>query len=250
MAESDQLNPVQNRFSMANPVVNTARVLFDASELQTGPLADMTDDEMSDPANFVQQLTRNWETMFPDATVAGAASNSGSTHVNEVTLDSSSKNVVVATSASTTIAEDIALQPTASEEDYANELSELAANLHGAPPKRQRRSRVSFARRFFHAKSETYLQVNPNHPLPTSTPELIGQVMTCPTKKNNYLFSINWIHPVGEKTWPVDLKQHVRCFFPKDDLSLLLPEMMKRYDDHQEHAWRFSIRTWVKQSGQ
>ena len=178
--------------------------MFDASDLQTGPIDDVNDDETSDPMNFVSELTRNWETMFPVATAAESASNSGSTHVNQVTLDSSSNNGALATASSTTIAEDIVLQSTTAEEDCANELADLAANLHGAPPKRPRRSRVSFAGRFFHATSGTYLLVNPNHPLPTITPELIGQVMSCPTKKNNYLFSINWIHPVGENTWPLD----------------------------------------------
>jgi hypothetical protein len=184
MAESDQLNPVQNRFLMANPVVNTARVMFDASELQTGPLADMNDDERSDPANFVQQLTRNWADMFPDDAGAEAVSNSSSTLANEVTLDSSSNNVVVATTAATTIA-DIAM-PTSDEE--RSKLDELEATLGGAPPKRQCRVRVSFARKFFHAKPNIYLQVNPNFPLPTSTPELIGQVTTCPTKKKKIFF--------------------------------------------------------------
>ena len=105
--------------------------------------------------------------------------------------------------------------------------------MGGAPPKRQRRNRVSFARKFFHATSDIYLQVNTNLALPTCTPDLIGQVITCPTKKNNNLYSINWIHPVGQKTWPVDLKPHIRCFFPKDQLRPLLPGLIKLYHDHQ-----------------
>ena len=74
---------------MANPVVNTARVMFDASELQTGPLADMNDDETSDPKNFMEQLTR---TLFPEDEDCEAASNPESTHA-EVTIDSLSNDV-------------------------------------------------------------------------------------------------------------------------------------------------------------
>ena len=152
MAESDQLNPNQNRFSMANPVVNTARVMFDASELQTGPLADMNDDETSDPKIFMEQLTR---TLFPEDVDCEAASNPESTRA-EVTIDSLSNDVN--TARVRTIAA-IAMALTAPHVDCANDAALLAASLGGAPPKRQRRNRVSFARKFFHATSDIYLQV-------------------------------------------------------------------------------------------
>jgi hypothetical protein len=65
------------------------------------------------------------------------------------------------------------------------------------------------------------------------TPLSTGPSYHLPHEKNNYLFSINWIHPVGEKTWPADMKPHVCCFFPKDHLRPLLPGLIKLYDDHQ-----------------
>ena len=129
MAESHQHNVVQNRFSMANPVVQTQRVvMFDASHLQIGSLEDITDDDSSDPTNFVQELTRN---LFPDDTATKAVSNSVSTHVNEVTLDSVFNNIVGVPTATTTIA-DNAMQLTTAEEDYSNILADMAASLGGA----------------------------------------------------------------------------------------------------------------------
>ena len=194
MAESDQLNPNQNRFSMANPVVNTARVMFDASELQTGPLADMNDDETSDPKNFMEQLTR---TLFPEDVDCEAASNPESTRA-EVTIDSLS-NDVNHTARVRTIAA-IAMVPTSPHVDCADDAA-LLTRLGGTPPKRQRRNRVSFARKFFHATSDIYLQVNTNLALPTFTPDLIGQVITCPTKKKKTLFdkldSSSWSEDVA-----------------------------------------------------
>jgi hypothetical protein len=179
MAESDQLNPNQNRFSMADPVVNTARVMFDASELQTGPLADMNDDESSDPKIFMEELTR---TLFPEHADCKTASNSESTCA-EVAIVSLFNDVFAGTGTTRMIA-DIAMAPTVPHvEDCDNDAALLAANSRGAPPKRQRRNRVSFARKFFHATSDIYLQVNTNLALPTCTPYLIGQVITCPTKK-------------------------------------------------------------------
>ena len=93
-----------------------------------------------------------------------------------------------------------------------------APSVVGAPPTKRRRMRFSYAKKSLHASSNLYLQLDQSLPPPASTPDLIGQIITCPNKKNNNHYQINWIGPSCGLEWPLNLKQHLRCSFPKQQL--------------------------------
>ena len=48
-------------------------------------------------------------------------------------------------------------------------------------------------KKYFYATSDMYLKIDPSKPAPDSTPELVGQVVTCLSQKNNRQFETNWI---------------------------------------------------------
>jgi hypothetical protein len=89
------------------------------------------------------------------------------------------------------------------EQDDVDTVPQAALN------ERKRRARNSVAKKYFHASHEVYLQLDDQFPSPRSTPYLVGQVWSCPTRKNNNKYTIKWIKPIGSTTWPKNLSRHL-----------------------------------------
>jgi hypothetical protein len=91
-------------------------------------------------------------------------------------------------------------------------------HLAAARPAPQRQ-RFTFSGKSFYAGFLIYLQNNPSLPPPASTPDLVGVVVKCPTKKNGQQYTIRWKYPLPQGTeWPDNLKLHLRTVFDKDYL--------------------------------
>jgi hypothetical protein len=108
--------------------------------------------------------------------------------------------------------------------------------LLDANPKR-RRARFSVARKLFYGDADLYLQLDPSMPQPSSTPPLVGQVVACPSKKNDNNYTIRWVrlHSGGE--WPTHLISHLRTVFPKQSLQTLLPALIASCPlNHHNHS--------------
>jgi hypothetical protein len=84
---------------------------------------------------------------------------------------------------------------------------------------RQKRKRKSISKEFFFASSEIYLLLNEGHPRPPSYPDLLGQVVACPNKKNDSSYTIKWCPPANGEEWPPHLSHHLQTVFGKEELS-------------------------------
>lgn len=67
---------------------------------------------------------------------------------------------------------------------------EVEGSSVGAPPPKKRRARFSYAKKYFFATSDLYLCLRDDSQPPESTPDLIGQVVACPNKKNGNSFQV------------------------------------------------------------
>jgi len=118
------------------------------------------------------------------------------------------------------------------QQDGSNQLSEgvlddSAANFAlQIPPPKKRRLRFSYARKLFYASRDMYLQINPEFPSPESFPDLVGQIATCPTKKNNNIYVIVWTKCRTGAVIPLYLSHHLRTLFPQCELQPVLQDLI------------------------
>jgi hypothetical protein len=97
------------------------------------------------------------------------------------------------------------------------------------PYKKQKRSKFTFSRQRFVATSSFYLHPDTSSPPPEVTPNLVGQIIRCPSKKNDFNFEVQWCHQQHSKApVPTDLTPHLLQKFPKakynDALRSLIQE--------------------------
>jgi hypothetical protein len=81
----------------------------------------------------------------------------------------------------------------------------------------------TYARKYFYATNALYYQNKPGIPPPDEYPEILGQVIQCPNKNNDFNYQIRWLHAKSGGNWPTNLTPHLRTFFPKTELHFQLP---------------------------
>jgi hypothetical protein len=203
------------------------RVMLDLSELATGIIPESSDYESDDNhsmTNLVRTLVDQFEVNPPSLHLDDLNNNP-----NEVTIASTEDNANKPTEAG-----NLEVDPPTTETDNStnnNENPLLAANS-SVGAKIARRQRFSYAKKFFYANSQLYLQVKEDLPPAVSTPELLGQVVACPTRKNNQQYRIHWVRPRhGE--WPRNLKLHLRAEIPKETIHRQLKSMIKNCPENK-----------------
>jgi hypothetical protein len=217
---------VSQRSFVDSPVIEPQRVLFDASQLATGPLEGLHDDDSDDVPYGRLLFGEESPVIAPQPPDDGE--DVPPFPANEVTVGSGSVGGLI---------EDdnnhgpVTEEASNRQHDDHSSLLEASLAVAGAPPAKKRRAQVSFARKFFHAPSSLYLALNTQLAPPSSTPDLVGQIISCPTKKNNNLFEVKWIRAVVS-TLPQDLCFHLRSFFPKDELRPQLQRLIDNCPDN------------------
>ena len=202
------------------------RVMLDLSELPTGTIPESSDYESDDNhsmTNLVRTLIDQFEVNPPSLHLNNLNDNR-----NEVTIASTEANANKPTEAG-----NLEVVPPTTETDNStnnNENPLLAANS-GVGAKKARRQRFSYAKKFFYANSQLYLQVKEDLAPAESTPELLGQVVACPTRKNNQQYRIHWVRP--RDGWPRNLKLHLRAEIPKDTIHRQLESMIKNCPENK-----------------
>ena len=206
MSDLHRDDDVATRSLTENPPVQTHRELVDMSVLPTGPLQGVQQPFSASQQN--REILRH--VLFGQETPGRSlAVTMGSTcHV----------------SASSNVHNDItSLLPLRGGRDvleacFGDGGDAVAASSEiAAPPPKRARIRTSYAKKFFLATSELYLDLDPRYPTPEVLPELVGQVINCPNKNNQNLFEISWLRPhcAGSEI-PANLVYHLKKFFPKD----------------------------------
>jgi hypothetical protein len=71
----------------------------------------------------------------------------------------------------------------------------------------------SYAKKHSYAESALYLKAELALPQPELTPELLGQIIACPSKKNNYEYQVRWIRQKNGSAWPLGFSRHL-CTSP------------------------------------
>ena len=109
--------------------------------------------------------------------------------------------------------------------------NEISAMLNPDNVQKKRRSRLSFAKKFIYATRNFYLkQIGSMLPL-EATPELVGQVVGCPSKKNGNQYEIKWIRERETMHWPATLdRENVQTIFHKDQIQSLLSRLIMQCD--------------------
>jgi hypothetical protein len=138
----------------------------------------------------------------------------------------SSQNDTIASPGQMEVVQALASLNRSNIEQEEQEQDDVDTVLQAMLNERKRRARNSVAKKYFHASHEVYLQFDDQFPSPSSTPYLVGQVWSCPTRKNNNEYTIKWIKPIGSTTWPTNLSRHLQTTFPKDMLHKDLPKLI------------------------
>jgi hypothetical protein len=223
MASRDPQDNLPNRSSDGNPSVQPRRVMFDVSELPVGAYLNSVA-----PTPESDEFIENWDSinrqLFPEV---DPPAHQPEPEVNDITAGSSQNDTIASPGRMEVVQALASLLNTSNIEQEEQVQDEYADTvLQATLNERKRRARNSVAKKYFHASHEVYLKLDNQFPSPSSTPDLLGQVWSCPTRKNNNEYTIKWIKPVGSTTWPTNLSRHLRTTFPKDMLHKALPKLI------------------------
>jgi hypothetical protein len=86
-----------------------------------------------------------------------------------------------------------------------------------APTRRIAAKKMKFAKQKVYAGSSFYLDVDVTNgiPAPASSPELLGTIINCPNKKNDYCYRMRWDSTTSGDPVPTDLSSRLCVLFPK-----------------------------------
>jgi hypothetical protein len=189
MDDNDNNAITQNRSWIDNSATHAQRVVVDVAELLAGSFArrQMFD---SDDSSGVGNLTRR---LFDDEAPLGQSDDDEDSVVaQEVTIASREVLPEVYTARIDDQVEDL---PVIENENMVeNELLDPDAIAEPVlDASKRKRYRFSYAKKHFYAESALYLKADPALSQPEVTPELLGQIIACPSKKNNYEYQVRWI---------------------------------------------------------
>ena len=91
------------------------------------------------------------------------------------------------------------------------------------------------AKKFFFAPSSFYLN-STSIEQPNDLPDLLGQVVQCPSKKNDYCYEVKWLRGRSGENCPEAVANHLRTQFPKEDVHSELLFMVSTCP--MNHTWR------------
>jgi hypothetical protein len=207
---------MEDRFSTMNNDVMTQRVTFDVSALSTRHVFGANDVASSDEESFAPHFRRR---LFEDplSLLDVDEQEQRNVSVNQVTVDSSQQPNSTTGHTETMQCEGVP-EPADDDGDLVA-ASLLAIGSNPAP----RRYRFAYARKYFYATNALYYQNKPGIPPPDEFPEILGQVIQCPNKNNDFNYQIRWLHAKSGGNWPTNLTPHLRTFFPKTELHFQLP---------------------------
>jgi hypothetical protein len=228
MSAFDPQDNHQNRFSDRNPVVETVRIVLNVSDLPVGHVTGLTDQDLSSDDDFVETLLTTRE-LFPgpsSSLPASAASEDEASSCNTITTQANI--VTMGGSTMRTTEEFVAPAPppvppvppaaagvaVVRQQAQQEEEREAATGVD-----KNKRKRFKYSKKYFYATSDIYLKINPEFPPPESTPELVGMISQCPTKKNNNHYEVTWVSLRSQAVeWPLNLRHHLRTLFSKESI--------------------------------
>lgn len=243
MSPVDDQDKVPHRFSDLIPTTQASRILFHASDLPVGPLVGPTDSDFSVGQDSLENLRR--ELFAPTEGEDDSSAGQSSHNINEVTLLGSMQsneplpehhddnsvhtpplivrgNPAAFVGYGTTIksprfSHSSRVRNATNNNHHTSEHPAIAERKPAA-----KRNRFSYSKKFFYAPSSFYLR-REDHPSgkSPSTPVihqqqeddndmLLGQVVACPTKFNNYSFEVKWLCLPSTL-----LAQDLQTLFPK-----------------------------------
>ena len=214
MADFHHPDDGPHRSFMYNPSVQVETMRIDVSDMPPGPMDGALSSNESDDENGAELCRRR---LFgPEAPRGLFGEQSSSTAENHVTMAPSQPSP-------TTTGLQNSVPPPSIPDDSA-----VAAILDTAlQATKRRRIRASYAKKFFYGEPDMYLDIDPTKETAESTPELLGQVKTCPNKKNQNLYEISWIRPKDPMVqWPTNLKYHLRTLFHKNEIHNQLARLI------------------------
>lgn len=226
MADFHHPDDGPHRSFMYNPSVQVETMRIDVSDMPPGRMDGVLLSNEFDDENgvelcrrrlFVQEAPRGW-----------FGEQSSSTAENHVTMAPSQP------SPTTTGLQNSVPPPSIPNDSGALLLAasyeepSVAAVLDTAlQATKRRRVRASYAKKFFYGEPDMYLDIDPTKQTAEFTPELLGQVKTCPNKKNQNLYEISWIRPKDPMVqWPPNLKYHLRILFHKNEIHKQLASLI------------------------
>jgi len=85
------------------------------------------------------------------------------------------------------------------------------------PQRKKKKTSFTFSKQRFMAASDFYIRLDSSFPPPQTMPDLLGQIVHCPSKNNGNNFEVRWCHQKHSKALvPPDLLPHLRTKFPKE----------------------------------
>ena len=234
MAHFDHEGGNKTRFQAYDPAAIIVQKELDLAALPTGPLLGQEDPNSSDDDD--DEISA--KELFPDTTgdVGLLAETALNAYANEAALASDTNNSLLHHEQGIDEMMETG-DDESSKENHAENPVNVDSILDGLPefqpvthPPRQR-IRFTYAKKYFYCNSDLYLKVDMSKPAPDSTPDLLGQVVACPNKKNNNMYQIKWIGPANSTNWPPNLIYHVRTQFPRDQVHQYLRILITNYDN-------------------
>jgi hypothetical protein len=222
MSDSDDNDDLLYRFSNRNPVVETERIVFDVSNIPVGhldPLPDPNGELSPDSLDFLRR------DLFPEASAveAPAVVQQQQEHHHETPHNTTNGTDI----------EIVTMGGTSSATPAAGGGGVEHSTLSTSQPRQQRRKRVKFWKQLFYASSELYLKLDPSFPFPHSTPDLVGLVVSCPSKRNDNHYIIEWQSPrLDGVEWPANLRHHLITKFHKSKIHSFLPDWIAACPDN------------------
>jgi hypothetical protein len=192
------------RFSSGNSPLEPQRIMLDVSQIPVGQLCDQQDTFPSDEEILGNMVDLQGDLLAKESTLRLSDCVSDADEANGSTPEEPGAGTTTSPGRMEVVAALAALNRGAQE----------STNPLNANPKR-RRARFSVARKLFYGDADLYLQLDPSMPQPSSTPPLVGQVVACPSKKNDNNYTIRWVRLRSGGELPTHLISHLRTVFPK-----------------------------------
>ena len=173
------------------PPLYTHREVVDVGNMAVGWIQEEERTNTAVGNNFRDFENCDGGALLPRALFPSDDHDSSNSEANVVTMES--MNVLVGRSLQELVQE-------ATNSEMQHEQGEIGddEDLHPDNLSKKRRSRFRFAGQFLYATREIYLLDDSLLP-PDSTPELLGRVVQCPSKKNGNKYEIKWIR--GRVEW-------------------------------------------------
>ena len=229
MADFHHPDDVPHRSFVYNPSVQVETMRIDVSDMPPGPMDGVVLRNESDDENGAELCRRRlFDSETPRELFGDQFSSTAENHVTIAPSEPSPTTTGLHNSVPPPSIPNDSSGGDLLASNYEEEPAVVAAVLDTAlQATKRRRIRASYAKKFFYGEPDMYLDIDPTKPTAELTPDLLGQVKTCPNKKNQNLYEISWIRPKDPMVqWPENLKYHLRTLFHKNEIHKRLSSLI------------------------